>query len=122
MDQSASSVNPEDFLPLGTAVFHILIALASQDRHGYSIMRDVAERTEGRLKLSPGTLYGAIRRLLEGGVIVELEARPDPAHDDERRRYYRLTSLGHAVASAESARLARLLGQARDCGLVPEGG
>ena len=76
---------------ISTTVFHILVALAGQDRHGYSVMQDVAARTDGRLKLSPGTLYGAIRRLLELGLIQELDERPDPQHDDERRRYYRLT-------------------------------
>src|ERR1700729_3074043 len=83
---------------LGTSVFHILVALAGQDRHGYSVMQDVAARTDGRLKLSPGTLYGAIRRLLELGLIQELDERPDPRHDDERRRYYRLTA---AVSGAD---------------------
>jgi DNA-binding PadR family transcriptional regulator len=113
---SADSPSPQEFLPLGTAVFHILVALAGQDRHGYSIMLDIAARTDGRIKVSPGTLYGAIRRLLEDGLIVET-AQVD---DDERRRYYRLTELGHAVASAEAARLARLLDQARGFGLLPE--
>ena len=70
---------------ISTTVFHILVALAGQDRHGYSVMQDVAARTDGRLKLSPGTLYGAIRRLLELGLIQELDERPDPQHDDERR-------------------------------------
>lgn len=119
MSHSDETASPEDFLPLGSAVFHILIALAGQDRHGYSIMQDVANRTEGKVKLSPGTLYGAVRRLLESGLIVELPTPAGLAHGDERRRCYRLSPLGHAVASAESARLARLLGQARECGLAP---
>jgi DNA-binding PadR family transcriptional regulator len=114
--------DPETFLPLGTAVFHILVALAGSDRHGYSIMQDVSARTDGRIKLSPGTLYGAIRRLLEDGLITELDERPDPDHDDERRRYYRLTKFGHAVATAEVKRMSRVLGQAREFGLLPEGG
>jgi DNA-binding PadR family transcriptional regulator len=103
---------------LGLTVFHILVALAGQDRHGYSIMRDVAARTDGRIKLSPGTLYGAIRRLLEEGLIEELDERPDPGHDDERRRYYRLTAAGYAAARAEADRMEQLLGQARANGLV----
>jgi DNA-binding PadR family transcriptional regulator len=102
---------------LGTSVFHILVALAGQDRHGYSIMQDVASRTEGRIKLSPGTLYGAIRRLLEEGLIQELDERPE--QDDERRRYYRLTPAGYAAAREEAARLELLLSQARANGLVP---
>jgi DNA-binding PadR family transcriptional regulator len=108
-----------NFPPLGTAVFHILVALAGQDRHGYSIMQDIAARTDGRIKVSPGTLYGAIRRLLEEGLIVETGSRPAAPNDDERRRYYHLTELGHAAASAEAARLSRLLDQAREYGLLP---
>ena len=95
-----------------TTVFHILVALAGQDRHGYSIMQDVAARTGGRLKLSPGTLYGAIHRLLHEGLIEELDG------GDERRRNYRLTSAGYAAAREEAARLERLLGQARANGLI----
>jgi DNA-binding PadR family transcriptional regulator len=104
--------------PLAPAVFHILVAVADRERHGYAIMQDVSARTDGALKLSPGTLYGNIKRLLEDGLIQELEARPDPEHDDTRRRYYRITALGRRVAIAESARLAKLLGQARASGLV----
>lgn len=100
-------------------VFHILIALAGQDRHGYSIMQDISARTDGRIKLSPGTLYGAIRRLLHEGLIVELDQRPTPENDDERRRYYRLTESGYAAAREEATRLARILGQAKESGLIP---
>ncbi len=103
---------------MSNTVFHILVALAAQDRHGYAIMRDIAERTDGQVKLSPGTLYGAVRRLLEEGLIEELDERPDPLHDDERRRYYRLTAAGIAAANHESERLYRLLGQARANGLI----
>jgi len=113
-------LDPERFLPLPPATFHILVALADCDRHGYSIMQDVAARTGGKVKLSPGTLYGAIRRLLEGGLIEELDERPDPEFDDERRRYYRLSRFGREVASAEAARLARLVTQARATGLIPK--
>ena len=106
--------------PLPPAVFQILVALADQDRHGYAIMQDVAARTDGRRKPSPGTLYGSIKRMLDQGLIVELDERPDPDQDDERRRYYRLTRLGRDVAQAEADRLATLLRQARAVGLTPK--
>jgi DNA-binding PadR family transcriptional regulator len=109
---------PEDLLPLPTAVFHILIALADQDRHGYSIMQDVDARTGGAVQLSAGTLYSSIRRMLEQGLIQELSESPDPSSTDERRRYYRLARFGRRVAAAEVARLTSLLQQARDTGLV----
>jgi DNA-binding PadR family transcriptional regulator len=105
-------------LPLPPAVFQILVALADQDRHGYAIMQDVAARTDGGMKLSPGTLYGSIKRMLDDGLIVELDERPDPDHDDERRRYYRLTRFGREVAQAEADRLTTLLRQARAAGLT----
>lgn len=107
-------------LPLPQAVFQILVALADQDRHGYAIMQDVAARTEGRLKLSPGTLYGSIKRMLEEGMIVEIDERPSPDEDDERRRYYRITRFGRDVAQAEADRLSALLRQARAAGLTPK--
>jgi len=109
----------ESFLPLPPALFHILVAVADRERHGYAIMQDVASRTDGKLKLSPGTLYGTIKRMLDEGMIEELDERPDPEHDDTRRRYYRITAFGREVAMAESARLAKLLGQARAMGLAP---
>src|SRR4029434_11240440 len=87
----------DGFLPLPTAVFHILVALADRDRHGYSIMQDVAQRTDGKVRLSAGTLYSAVRRMLEQGLIAELRGSPDPTSADERRRYYRLTRLGRDV-------------------------
>jgi DNA-binding PadR family transcriptional regulator len=96
-----------------------LVALAGQDRHGYAIMQDVVARTDGRMKLSPGTLYGSIKRLLDDGLIVEVDERPDPDNDDERRRYYRLTRYGRDVAQAETDRLSTLLRQARAAGLAP---
>ena len=102
-----------------SAAFHILVALAGADRHGYAIMQDVAARTGGALKLNPGTLYTNIRRLLEQGLIAELEERPDPEEDDERRRYYRLTKAGRAAAKAETARLERMVAFAREAGLAP---
>jgi DNA-binding PadR family transcriptional regulator len=109
----------DEFLPLPTAVFHILVALADRDRHGYSIMQDVAARTDGKVRLSAGTLYSAVRRMLEQGLIEELRESPDPASEDERRRYYALTRLGRVVAAAEARRLTEMLSQARATGLIP---
>ncbi|HZE88829.1 MAG TPA: PadR family transcriptional regulator [Verrucomicrobiae bacterium] len=105
--------------PLPLAAFHILVALAERERHGYAIMQDVEARTSGALRLSPGTLYGSIKRMLEEGLIEELDERPDPENDDERRRYYRITARGRRAARDESARLTELLRQARATGLVP---
>jgi DNA-binding PadR family transcriptional regulator len=110
--------NPESLLPLPPAVFHILIALADRERHGYSIMQDVVARTDGKVQLSAGTLYSSIRRMLEQGLIEELRESPDPSSTDERRRYYRLTRFGKRVAAAEVQRLSALLQQARATGLV----
>src|SRR5215471_16750232 len=110
---------PESLLPLSVGVLHILIALADRDRHGYSIMQDVAARTGGKVQLSPGTLYSSIRRMLEQGLIEELSESPDPSSTDERRRYYRLTRFGKRAAAAEVDRLSALLQQARATGLVP---
>ena len=96
--------------PLAPAVFHILIALADRPLHGYGIMLDIAERSDGKLKMSPGTLYGSIKQMLEDGLIEEMDSR---RADDERRRYYRLTRDGREVARQEMARMSALLGQAR---------
>jgi len=108
--------------PLTTQEFHILVALAERDQHGYGIMQDVALRTGGKLRLGPGTLYGLVKRMLERGMVVELEGRqrPGPEDDDERRRYYRLTPLGRKAAKAEVARLAEMVEQARVYGLAPK--
>ena len=99
--------------------FHILVSLADRERHGYSVMQDIAERTDGAFSLSPSTLYASIKRLLAQGLIEELAERPDPEHDDERRRYYQLTPMGRRVAKAEARRLERLLADARASGLLP---
>lgn len=106
-------------LPLPLATFHILVALAEEDRHGYAIIQDVAARTGGALKLSAGTLYRSIQRMLEDGVLVEVRERPAPELDDERRRYYRITAFGTAVARAEARRLSELVKWARAAGLAP---
>jgi DNA-binding PadR family transcriptional regulator len=111
--------DPSALLPLPAAVFHILIALADRDRHGYSIMQEVAARTDGKVQLSAGTLYSSVRRMLEQGLIEELADSPDPSSTDERRRYYRLTRFGKRVAAAEVDRLNALVQQARATGLVP---
>lgn len=113
------AAKPDSLLPLPPAVFHILIALADRDRHGYSIMQDVAARTGGKVQLSAGTLYSSVRRMLEQGLIEELAQSPDPSSTDERRRYYRLTRFGRRAAAAEVERLNALLKQARATGLVP---
>jgi DNA-binding PadR family transcriptional regulator len=106
-------------LPLPPVTFHILLALAEEDRHGYAIIQDVAARTSGGLKLSAGTLYRSIQRMLEQGLIVETRDRPAPEEDDERRRYYRITKFGVEVARAEARRLSQLVKFARESGFAP---
>ena len=105
-------------LPLPPATFHILLALAKEDRHGYAVMQDVEQRTGGELRLSAGTLYRSIQRMLEQGLLRETRDRPAPEFDDERRRYYRITPFGEAVAGAEARRMADLVRMARAQGLV----
>jgi DNA-binding PadR family transcriptional regulator len=102
--------------PMAPAVFHILIALADEPRHGYGIMLDVSERTGGKVRMSPGTLYGAIKQMLESGLIEEVRSRSMP-DDDERRRYYRVTRAGRDAARQEMARMSALLGHARTTSL-----
>ena len=111
---------PEEFLPLTPAVFHILVALGNGEAHGYAIMQDVSQRTSGVVRLSAGTLYGAISRLLDDGVIEESEERPDPEMDDTRRRYYRLTDLGSRVLAAETKRMMELVRAARATKAIKE--
>ena len=111
--------DPQELLPLPPATFHILMSLAEEDRHGYGIIQDVAARTGGTLKLSAGTLYRSIQRMLDQGLLLETQERPDPELDDERRRYYRITPLGQAVARAEANRLTQLVKLARACGFAP---
>jgi len=109
----------ESLLPLQPTTFHILLSLAEEDRHGYAIILDVARRTGGKIRLSAGTLYRSIQRMLELGLIIETKSRPIPEMDDERRRYYRITPLGTAVAKAEVNRLSSLVKMARACGVTP---
>jgi DNA-binding PadR family transcriptional regulator len=115
---STYSPDPLEQLPLTPAVFHILLALADQDRHGYAIILDIGERTGGAMRLGTGTLYTAISRLLDQGLIEESDERPAAEEDDERRRYYRLTPFGRDVANAEARRLAALLKMARSRGIT----
>jgi DNA-binding PadR family transcriptional regulator len=112
-------IEPEDLLPLTPPIFHIMLALADGERHGYSIMQEVAAQTEGQIKMGPGTLYGSIKRMLAANLIEESDERPDPALDDERRRYYRLTAWGRRVLAAETARLAHLVAVAQRKQLLP---
>jgi len=100
-------------LPLTPAVFHILLALSNGERHGYAIMREVAADTDGSLQLGPGTLYGSLKRMVAGRLIEEIDERPDPDLDDERRRYYRITDFGLKAVRAEAERLATAVSAAR---------
>ena len=108
----------EEMLPLTPAVFHVLLALAGGERHGYAIMQEVSEHTGGRIKMGPGTLYGTIKRLIEARLIEESDERPDAESDDERRRYYRLTGVGQRVAKAEAQRYADMVAVARGKRLI----
>jgi DNA-binding PadR family transcriptional regulator len=113
-----SKTNPESMLPLTPAVFYVLLALASGERHGYAIMQEVDESTDGQIKMGPGTLYGTIKRLLEAQLIEESDERPDPHLDDERRRYYRLSGVGEQVVRAEAKRYADIVKLARGKKLI----
>lgn len=108
----------EEHLPLTRAAFHVLMALADGERHGYAIMQEVTEHTGGRIRMGPGTLYGTIKRLLEAGLIEESDERPDPQLDDERRRYYRLSGMGDRVVRAEAQRYADMAAVARGKKLI----
>jgi len=101
--------NIQSLLPLTATVFHMLLALADGEKHGYGIMRAVEEETEGQMQIRTGSLYGSIRRMIEAGLIEETNERPDPQLDDERRRYYGLTDFGRRVLTAEAARIARAM-------------
>jgi DNA-binding PadR family transcriptional regulator len=110
---SAVPYNPETHEPLTPAMFHVLLALAGDDLHGYAILKEVELRTGGKVRLSTGTLYGIIKRLLADGLIVERHSRPAESEDDERRRYYRLTPQGREVTAAEAERMDEVLSIAR---------
>ncbi len=111
--------SPEDLLPLTAPVFHILVALAEEERHGYGIMLDVNRQTAGGLRLGPGTLYGCLKRMLAARLVEESGERPDPALDDQRRRYYRMTGLGQKVLRLEAQRLDSAVQEARARRLLP---
>ena len=102
---------PESFLPVKSNWFHILLSLVGGEQHGYGIMQDVRERTNGQVRLWPATLYGSLKRLIQQGLIVESGERPAPEFDDARRRYYRVTPLGQRVLELESQRLKDLVRQ-----------
>lgn len=105
-------------LPLPTVTFHLLLSLVDEDRHGYAILQEIADRTGGEVRLGAGTLYRSLHRMLEQGLAVETTERPVRENDDERRRYYRITELGRAVAEAETRRLSRMVELARSRGLA----
>lgn len=105
---------PQQTLPLTVPVYYILLALTDGERHGYGIITEVEARTGGSVRLRTGTLYNAVRRMLEQGLIEESDERPDPAMDDERRRYYRISAFGREVLQAEAARLEQMVSLARD--------
>jgi DNA-binding PadR family transcriptional regulator len=107
----------ESFLPLKSNWFHILLSLSEEEQHGYGIMQQVLERTQGKVRLWPTTLYGTLKRLIEAGLIGESDERPAAELDDARRRYYRLTALGRRVLAAESQRLEELVGMLRAKGM-----
>jgi DNA-binding PadR family transcriptional regulator len=116
---NAPDSSPEAHLPLTVPVFHILLSLSDSELHGYRIIADIAQRTHGDVTLTASTLYAALKRLLESGLVEELADRPDPAHDDKRRRYYGITSLGRDVLQLEAARLARCAEMARAKQMLP---
>ena len=118
MAKGKQAVTPESQLPLAPATFEILLALVDGERHGYAIMKDVTTRTGGAVKLGPGTLYGALKRLLEGGLVEESSERSDPELGDDRRRYYRLTGFGLRVARLEARRLDAMVRAARQKKLI----
>jgi DNA-binding PadR family transcriptional regulator len=105
--------DPAALLPLTPAMFHVLVSLADEERHGYAIIKDVSRRTAGRVELGTGTLYGIVKRLLASGLVLESRRRPPAPSDDQRRRYYRLTSFGRKVVAAETARLEEMVRAAR---------
>jgi DNA-binding PadR family transcriptional regulator len=122
MTKRSADPAPPGRWPLSPAVFHVLVALAAGDKHGYAILKDVRRRSGGAVTLNVGTLYAVLKRLEQDGLIEESDERPDPALDDERRRYYRITTAGQAVARADVARLERAVAMARAVHLAPRAG
>ena len=114
--------DPKTSPTLTPAAFHIMLVLAGGENHGYAIMREVVEHTQGKMRLGPGSLYGTIKRMLADGWIEELDERPDPEMDDERRRYYRLTGVGKKLVKAEAERLEQLVKVARRKKLLSSSG
>jgi DNA-binding PadR family transcriptional regulator len=114
----SGKATPDEHLPLKPLIFHILLALAEEERHGYAIMREVRERSGGRIRLETGPLYRHLKRLLDDGLVEESDYRPAPDQDDQRRRYYRLTAMGRAVMAGEAERMAELVKQIRRLGNV----
>jgi len=115
-----SDKSAEAHLPLPPAIFHMLLSLSDGERHGYALKREIRKRTDGKLNLGAGALYGSIARMLERGFIIETDTRPDPHLDDERRRYYRITPLGRRVAQAEAQRMRQLVTLADDAFGLPD--
>lgn len=112
---------PHEHLPLSVPVYQILLCLADRELHGYAMIQEIRDRTGGEVDLTPSTLYGAVKRLEDDGLIEEAEERPDSLLDDSRRRYYRITALGREVARVEARRLERALEQARGKGILGKG-
>ena len=113
MEATLTDQRPRDALPLPVAQLHILLALASGDKHGYAIMSEVEVLTEGAVTMGPGTLYGTVKKMLKARFIEETDERPDPEMDDQRRRYYRITGMGRQALDAEVSRMEQLAGAAR---------
>jgi DNA-binding PadR family transcriptional regulator len=120
MHKASSRFNSQKHLPLSPAAFAILVSLRDSEKHGYAILRDVNDQTQGTVRLLPGTLYNLLKRMLDDGWIEEIGERPDSQSGDERRRYYRLSGLGNQVVQLEAERLARLVGVARQHGLLTD--
>lgn len=122
MTPGPSQRDPQELLPLTPAMFHVLVALADGDLHGYGVIKEISARTGGAVELGTGTLYGIIKRLLADGLVLESKRRPAAADDDERRRYYRLTPFGRLVVTAETQRLEAMIEAARGTRMLRKAG